>query len=72
LALIGATLVLGFVLIRAASFHHMDRFIGTRILGLRWNWILEMSGIGLVLLASQWRQSLLGKSMSSSLRVQRN
>ena len=72
LALIGATLVLGFVLIRAASFHHMDRFIGTRILGLRWNWILEMSGIGLVLLASQWRQSLLAKSMSSSLRVQRN
>ena len=61
LALIGTVLVLGFVLIRAASFHHMDRFIGTRILGLRWNWILEMSGIGLVLLASQWRQVLVPK-----------
>jgi hypothetical protein len=55
LALFGTTLVLGFVLIRAASFHHVDRFIGQRILGLRWNWILEMVGIGLVLLANQWR-----------------
>ena len=56
LALIGTALVLCFVLIRAASFHHVDRFIGTRILGLRWNWVLEMGGISLVLLASQWRQ----------------
>ena len=57
LALIGATLVLGFVLIRAASFHHIDRFIGGRILGLRWNWIVEVGGISLVLLASQWRRA---------------
>jgi hypothetical protein len=56
LALIGTSMVLGFVLIRAASFHHVDQFIGQRILGLRWNWILEMSGISLVLFASQWRQ----------------
>jgi hypothetical protein len=56
LALIGTTLVIGYVLIRAASFHHVDRFIGRAILGFRWNWILEMGGIALVLLASQWRQ----------------
>ena len=31
LALIGTTLVLGYVLIRAASFHHIDRFIAGRI-----------------------------------------
>lgn len=55
-ALIGTTLVLGFVLIRAASFHHIDRFIGTRILTLRWNWILEMGGISVVLLASELRR----------------
>ena len=55
-ALIGTTLVIGYVLIRAASFHHVDRFIGHTLLGLRWNWILEMGGIALVLLASQWRQ----------------
>ena len=28
-ALLGTILVVGFVLIRAASFHHIDRFIGT-------------------------------------------
>ena len=55
LALVGTTLVMGYVLIRAASFHHVDRFIGHTILGLRWNWILEMGGIALVLFASQWR-----------------
>jgi hypothetical protein len=68
IALIGTTMVLGFVLIRAASFHHVDRFIGQRILGLRWNWILEMSGISLVLFASQWRQ-VGAKSMSRSVHV---
>src|SRR5215471_20103805 len=52
----GTTLVTGYVLIRAASFHHVDRFIGRTILGFRWNWILEMGGIALVLFASQWRQ----------------
>ena len=66
LALMGTTMVLGFVLIRAASFHHVDQFIGQTILGLRWNWVLEMSGISLVLFASQWRQVGIAKSGSSS------
>jgi hypothetical protein len=65
LALMGTTMVLGFVLIRAASFHHVDQFIGQRILGLRWNWILEMSGISLVLFASQWRRVGIAKSSRS-------
>jgi uncharacterized membrane protein YbhN (UPF0104 family) len=56
LALIGTMLVLGFVLIRAASFHNMDRFLGERILGFRWNWVLEMGGISLVLVGSEWRR----------------
>ncbi len=56
LALIGTIFVLGFVLMRAASFHHMDRFLGERILGFRWNWILEIGGISLVLLGSEWRR----------------
>lgn len=48
LALIGVTSLLTFVLIRASSFHHVDIFLGQTALGLRWNWILELSGIGLV------------------------
>ena len=62
LALMGTILVFGYVLIRAASFHHIDRFIGESILGLRWNWVIEISGISLVLIASQWRQIALSKS----------
>ena len=59
LGVVGAILVIGFVLIRAASFHHIDRFIGSTVLGFRWNWILEMGGICVVLLASYWRKKLL-------------
>jgi hypothetical protein len=55
-AVAGMVLVLAFVLIRAASFHHIDRFIGERILGLKWNWVLEMGGISIVLLSSEWRR----------------
>ncbi len=56
LALIGTAFVIGFVLIRAASFHHIDRFLGNSVLILHWNWILECSGISLALLGSLWRQ----------------
>jgi uncharacterized membrane protein len=68
IALIGTTMILGFVLIRAVSIHQVDRFLGERVLSLRWNWILEMSGISLVLFASQWRQ-VGAKSMSDSERA---
>jgi hypothetical protein len=57
LALVGVVIVLGFVTIRAASFHHFDQFIGSRVLGLKWNWVLEMGGISIVLIASEWRRA---------------
>jgi hypothetical protein len=44
-ALAGAVLLTCFVVIRAASFHHVDRIIGLRIAGLRLNWVLELGGI---------------------------
>jgi hypothetical protein len=56
LAVLGATTVLAFVLIRAASFHHIDRFLGHRIFGLKWSWVLEMNGIAIVIVASEWRR----------------
>ncbi len=57
IALVGSTFVLGYVLIRAASFHHLDSFFRSRFLGLKWYWILEMAGIVIVLLASEWRRA---------------
>ncbi|MBW9113717.1 hypothetical protein JNB88_08735 [Rhizobium cauense] len=56
LALVGSTFVLAYVIIRTASFNHFDRFISNRYLGFEWNWILEIAGIGMVLLASEWRR----------------
>lgn len=56
LALVGAVFVFGFVIVRAASFHHIDRFIGGRVMQFRWNWILEMGGIILVIAGSEWRR----------------
>jgi hypothetical protein len=54
----GGAFVLMFVLIRAVSFHPVDRFINTRtMLGASWNWILEMSAVMLILLMSQLRRS---------------
>ncbi len=53
----GTMLILLFVGVRAASFHHIDELIDTRVLGLRLNWILEMGGILLVLLATHWRRA---------------
>lgn len=47
-----------FVLIRAASFHHVDRLLGARILHFKLNWILELGGISIVLVGARtrWRQ----------------
>jgi hypothetical protein len=55
LALLGTVFVFGYVAVRAASFHHVDQFIGQTMLGFRWNWIFEISGITLVLAAATWR-----------------
>ncbi|TCM63279.1 hypothetical protein [Rhizobium sp. BK068] len=63
LALVGSTFVLGYVLIRAASFHHFDRFISSHFLGFKWNWILEMTGIAMVLLASESRRAKVFQQM---------
>jgi hypothetical protein len=52
-ALIGTTMTLAFVLIRAISYHDIDRFLSERIFGLPWNRVIEIGGISVVLLASQ-------------------
>ncbi len=47
-ALVGMIFILGFVVIRAASFHNVDGFLSARLGGVKWNWILELGGIGVV------------------------
>jgi hypothetical protein len=47
-ATIGLTFVLAFVVIRAASFHHVDLLLASRLGGVKWNWILELGGIATI------------------------
>lgn len=56
LALLGLGFVCGFVVIRAASFHHVDVLISTRVAGLKMNWILELPGPLLVAAVATWRR----------------
>jgi hypothetical protein len=48
LALLGLTIVLGFVMIRAVGFHYFDILIGIKVGPIRMNNILELSGLILI------------------------
>ena len=54
-ALVGGTGLVIFVVIRAASFHHVDEALGYRFSGLRLNWLVEMGPL-LLIIASAWRR----------------
>jgi hypothetical protein len=75
-AVLGMVFILGFVVIRAASFHSVDVFIGSRLGGAKWNWILELGGIAIVgaaavrvLLSSPGRPPRPDGAMTYSYRV---
>ncbi len=60
-------IVLGvFVLVRAASFHHVDRLLGSRVLLLKTNWLLELGGIAIVLVSGRRRWRELNRGPHSS------
>jgi hypothetical protein len=48
LATAGMVSVIGFVIIRAASFHHVDVLLAATLGGLRWNAIFELGGVAAV------------------------
>jgi hypothetical protein len=48
LAFSGLVFLCGFVVIRAASFHHVDLFLKHDIGGMRMNWVFEIGGILLI------------------------
>jgi hypothetical protein len=50
--LLGLSSLLTFIVIRAASFHHVDVLLGSELLGIRVNWILELTGIALIALSA--------------------
>jgi hypothetical protein len=60
---IGLAFLLAFVLMRASSFHHVDALLASTAMGLRWNWISELSGIGAVTAGAwlEWRAARRGR-----------
>lgn len=52
LALLGLMFLSCFIVIRASSFHHIDRLLGWQLVGLRMNWILEVGGIACIAIAA--------------------
>jgi hypothetical protein len=55
LALFGLAISSIFVVVRAASFHHVDLWLNHNILGLRWSWVAELTGIAIIAAGAIWR-----------------
>jgi hypothetical protein len=53
LPLLGVFLVTCFVVIRAASFHHIDEFLHSRVAEFKMNWLLELGGIGIIIVGAR-------------------
>ncbi len=75
-AILGTSTLLVFVMVRASSFHNVDLFLGSRFMGLRMNWLLELSGIALVLynarLLMRKRRPLIDINQPASTRTDTN
>lgn len=56
-AFLGLGFVCIFVVIRAASFHHVDGLLGSWVLGLKINWLLELPGPLLVVVSALRRRN---------------
>lgn len=48
----GLVFLLTFIAVRAISFHHVDVLLKSRVVGVKMNWFLELTGIALVWLAA--------------------
>ena len=56
LCAIGVAVTLVFIIVRASTFHHVDRMLGLDFAGLRVNVVLELGSIALVAAGAwQWR-----------------
>lgn len=58
LAILGACFIVAFIVVRAASFHRVDRMLFKQAFGwLRLNWLLELGGMAIVFVAARLRFS---------------
>lgn len=66
LVLAGLFILIVFVLMRASSFHHMDQFINTRIMGVRMNWLFELGSLGMIIAGARKRRLFVKASSAVS------
>ena len=54
LPLLGVVFVMGFVLVRAVSLHHVDRLLSFTVATERLRWLLELPGPLIVAVSALW------------------
>jgi hypothetical protein len=69
LALLGFVLLLTFVIVRAASFHHVDVLINLDLAGVRMNWILELGAIAVIALGSLQKRNCFDSDLDSPAKA---
>lgn len=57
-ALLGLCVLGAFVMVRAASFHHVDVAMRMPVFGLKLHTVLELAGIAVVIMGAGWPRSL--------------
>jgi len=62
----GLLLLISFIVIRAASFHHVDQLLKSGSCGVRMNWILELGGIGWLMISAAYRLKKNGEESTKS------
>jgi len=66
-AAFGLALLLAFILMRAASFHHMDGWVTQRVAGIRSGWWLELAGIAVIGLSAMRYRGQHASNMAGTL-----
>ncbi len=69
-ALIGLFFLSTFVIVRAISFHYIDRFINLDLAGFSMNWILELGGILCIIFSALHYRSKLNQTQA--VRIGKN
>ncbi len=66
---VGLVLLSGFVIIRMASFHHVDLFINQHVMGVKLNAMLELSALFLIILGTFHHKKLVPPIVANTLSV---
>ena len=61
---VGLVLLIVFIVIRGASFHHIDQMVGSSFEGIRFNWILELTPLLLIGISAFRRRASLAPAVS--------